>query len=251
MLDRSVEYQKMAEAETDFWWYKILHKMCIREIKKNFNSKNISIFDAGCGTGGLMQKLNTEGYPNVSGIDASDEAVEFCKKKNLNSEREVIQNISKILNDKKFDVIICNDVMYFLTPKEQIQFMNDVYDKLNENGIAIINFPALKAFSGNHDMAVGITERFSKEMVKNLIIESNLKLKLFRFWPFSLSPIIFFTRLIQRKKAKLNSGELIKSDIEMPAKWINILLYWIVLFEISIFKFYPFGSSIFITLKKQ
>jgi 2-polyprenyl-3-methyl-5-hydroxy-6-metoxy-1,4-benzoquinol methylase len=69
----------MFELESQHWWYKILHLQCLHQIQDHFISKSINIVDAGCGTGGLINYLNQNGYKNISGIDVSTKAIECCK----------------------------------------------------------------------------------------------------------------------------------------------------------------------------
>jgi len=52
MLDRKQEYERMADVEMDHWWYQTLHSQVLNILEAVFPTKNISILDAGCGTGG-------------------------------------------------------------------------------------------------------------------------------------------------------------------------------------------------------
>jgi len=81
MINSYIEYKKMATAEKKLWWYEILHQKVINTLLKNNISKKDFIVDMGCGTGGLMEKLSTLGY-NIHGIDLSEHAIDYCKKKN-------------------------------------------------------------------------------------------------------------------------------------------------------------------------
>ena len=83
MLINEYEYQRMFEAESHLWWYKILHEKILKLISLNKNDKNLKILDAGCGTGGLITFLKKNGYLNIKGFDYSDAAVSFCKQRNL------------------------------------------------------------------------------------------------------------------------------------------------------------------------
>ncbi len=217
MLDNKIEYDRMAHAEANLWWYKILHKLCIKEIKQNYKGKDVAIFDAGCGTGGLMQKLISEGYQNVQGIDASSDAIETCKERNLNVSMDIIQNISKIELNHQLDVVICNDVLCYLSESEQLEFLKSVYEKLSDKGMLLINIPALTAFRGTHDIAVGIQERFSKQKVLNLVEGSNFKINSFRYWPFVLSPAIFLFRFFQEISLRIIPIKKIHSDFKFPS----------------------------------
>ena len=62
MLKNDQEYQQMYNAETNLWWYKILHEKVFDQIKRHSKNQEISLLDAGCGTGGLITFLKKNGY---------------------------------------------------------------------------------------------------------------------------------------------------------------------------------------------
>ena len=47
-----------------------------------------------------------------------------------------------------------------------------------------MNLPALKSFSGIHDLSVGIVHRFNKKDLKRIITQVNGEILSSRFWPF-------------------------------------------------------------------
>ena len=114
-----------------------------------------------------------------------------------------------------------------------------------------MNLPALKAFRGNHDIAVGIKERFTRSRILNLITESRFKTSKQRYWPFLLSPIIYLTRFKQRFTSKYNKQDVVKSDINMPSPFVNGFLKMITRTEIMLLRNPKMGSSMFLELKKS
>jgi hypothetical protein len=60
-------------------------------------------------------------------------------------------------------------------------------------------------------------------------------------------------RLVQKIKLKLNLVNLgnIKSDVEMPSEFMNNFFYNICRIEGRILKKSPFGSSLFLVIKKE
>ncbi len=72
----------MAQAEQQLWWYTILHEKVLSTLIDHKVGKNELILDIGCGTGGLMQRLTSQKF-TTKGIDISDMAIDYCKKKIL------------------------------------------------------------------------------------------------------------------------------------------------------------------------
>jgi hypothetical protein len=121
---------------------------------------------------------------------------------------------------------------------------------LTEDGILIINYPALEAFKGIHDLSVGIDKRKNKRKLELLITESGYQIVHSEYWPFLLSPIIFLVRTYQKLKLKIRKNVKISSDISMPPDSLNKLFYYITKYEKIISK-KPWGSSLFIIAKKK
>jgi hypothetical protein len=105
-----------------------------------------------------------------------------------------------------------------------------------------MNNPAHASFSGTHDIAVGIKTRFRPRELENIIMNYELLIMNSVQWPFLLSPLVYLVRKFQKKE---------QSDIDMPAGWINSILYSICKFEMKLFKRAPFGSSVFIVARKE
>ncbi len=251
MLNNPVEYSLMAIAEKRHWWYRVLHEQTIRAldlfIEKNGIEKSLTnILDAGCGTGGLMDKLRFVGYSSVVGADISDYAVEICKRKRQIVSKCDVKELPTKYFSRKYDVIICNDVLCYFTMEEIPAIIEGFKSMLKPGGLLIMNNPAHAAFAGNHDVAVGIVTRFNPLALKRAVASCQLSVVGFSQWPFLLSPMIFLVRKLQRKKR----GEAVVSDVSMLPLWLNSLLYSICKLEMKLFKRSPWGSSVFIVAKK-
>lgn len=245
MLNNKAEYEKIFTLEDSHWWYRSLHELTLNSIQRHFSEKNISILDAGCGTGGFLKKLQDRGYTNIKGTDFSETALEFSKQK-VNSvlrQSDLRDYFQKNINDKN-DVIIFNDVLYFFSEEEIKSILQDAEKSLNTNGIIIINNPSGKIFSGGHDKAVGIRKRLSRDEFLKLV-PGNMELNENKYWPFILSPFIAAKRSLQRVFNK--SSE--ESDLKQEA--LTSLFYFITSFEKKYFPHACLGSSLFLVLKKE
>ena len=249
MLNKKEEYKKMSIVEQSHWWYKILHKLVLDSLIQNIPSKDSKILDAGCGSGGLINYLNLCEYKIVQGFDLSDYAVSISKDKKLNVVYGDIKNIESVVSSQHFDAIISNDTMYFLKMDEIKQFLESCAKLLNPDGIVILNIPVFESFKGIHDISVGIRKRFSRSDLNIFINNKDFAVEKRIFWPFFLSPLIFFVRFVQRIKLIFFKPK-IKSDVNLPNSLINNFLYKITLFEVNNITYPFFGSSFFVVLKK-
>ena len=254
MLNSQEEYDKMTNTESELWWYKILHKQVLNTLQKKSKSKNLTLLDAACGTGGLMKRLIHQGFSDVQGFDVSPYAVSIAQEK---TDKEI-----KVLDLKKadtiylrhsFDAIICNDALCFVEERELSTVLEKLWSLLKEDGILIINLPAFQLFSGMHDVSVAINERWTYNKFKRVIHHTSLaKAKMeHTYWHFLLSPLILATRLFQRLQLAINPDKKIVSDVQLPTLVLNKIFYNLTKWEFNLLFSRWIGSSLFIVIHRS
>jgi len=104
---------------------------------------NMWVLDAGCGTGygSLMLAQSAE---KVTGIDISDEAIEWCQnhygtQHNLNYIQSSLAGLP-FPNDT-FDCIVCFEVIEHVDKETQIVFLKEAKRVLKQNGVLIVSTP--------------------------------------------------------------------------------------------------------------
>jgi SAM-dependent methyltransferase len=251
VLNHPQEYRRMAAVEQDHWWYRALHELVLAAIRRRSPATDLRIVDAGCGTGGLMLFLGARGYRQVQGFDLSEHAVDRCRAAGLTVGQDSLANIGARHGAGMVDVVVSNDVLYFLTPEQQGRFLEGCHAVLGPSGLLIMNLPALAAFRGIHDVSVGIGRRFSRPAVRQLLQANGFDPERETYWPFLLSPLIFLVRLGQRIRLRLQAGVAVRSDVSLPPRALNALLYRLVRFENRRLSRKPWGSSLFVVARRR
>jgi len=102
-----------------------------------FWKPNGSILEIGCGPGILMRRLRLVGYANYFGVDLSKKAIDRTKvDQNVNT-RFAVASAETFEPSEKYDVIIFNEMMYFLADPKGILLR---YAKhLHKGGILIVS----------------------------------------------------------------------------------------------------------------
>ena len=253
MIENRLEFQRMYEVERKLWWYQVLHRKVLSQIKKHFKALDpeLRILDAACGTGGLLSFLKENGYENSIGFDYSRHAIDFSLERNLDVSFGDLKNVNDFRPGETFDVICCNDALYFLTDHEIVSALTAFKSRLNKNGIILINIHAFEAFSGTHDLAVGSSRRFTLSNFRSYAGLANLNITFKTYWPFALSLPILLVRQWQKYQISTSKikAEIPDSDVSYPGDVINGLLRSTTFFEEFILKSAPFGSSLFMVLK--
>jgi cyclopropane fatty-acyl-phospholipid synthase-like methyltransferase len=106
-----------------------------------------TLLDIGCGRGGFMQRMTSHGV-TCKGIDLSSVMADECMAKGLDAQCVDISEVSG-----KYDAVVAIfDVLNFLKHDELLKFLDDVAQRLNDDGIFIADINTLYGFS---DVAEG------------------------------------------------------------------------------------------------
>lgn len=99
--------------------------------------ENPSILDLGCGEGVLNEKIPHLDYSYFLGIDYSDVSVEKAKEKNFENAEFECADIHTFVPKRKFDIIVFNEVFYYVHEKERDTVLQRMIDHLEDDGIII------------------------------------------------------------------------------------------------------------------
>ena len=253
MLINYNEYRAMFEVEDRMWWYKTLHDRVVEEIKAySPEFRTLRVLDAGCGTGGLLTRLASEGIRELEGFDFNEHAVAFSQSRGLPVSRKNIADFD--LPAESFDVVVSDDVLYQLEDAELLAALRCIHRVLKPGGIFISNNNAFEVFRGTHDLAVGSKRRFVRADFEHFLSHfTDFSILKSTYWSLLLSPLILGTRLFQRFQLKRGwvRPEEVRSDVALPASPVNALLYGICTLERRLMRRSPFGSSLFLVIQRD
>jgi hypothetical protein len=71
------------------------------------------------------------------------------------------------------------------------------------------------------------------------------------YWPFLLSPLIYAARAGQRRAMRRGPDFTVRSDIDLPPRWLNRTLYFVTRAENRLLSRKPFGSSLFVVGRRR
>jgi 2-polyprenyl-3-methyl-5-hydroxy-6-metoxy-1,4-benzoquinol methylase len=157
----------MFKQENEYWWYRGLHKLVEYFIKELRKSKPaITLFDAGCGTGRMLEIAKR--YATVSGVDFSEDAVAFCRERNLENVTRGDLNTWEC-QPELYDIVCSLDVLYHKNIINQQDVIDKFANALKPGGMLILNLPAFQCIYRNHDRAVHTARRYVKKDLEMLL----------------------------------------------------------------------------------
>jgi SAM-dependent methyltransferase len=249
-----IEYTRMYEAEDRHWWYVGLHRLIMAAVQRESHrlKRPLKIFDAGCGTGRLCQILSAHGH-SVSGCDASEEALRFCRLRGISGVYQADLNTVE-LEPEAFDVVTSVDVLYHNGISDDVAVMRRLRSGLKSGGMLILNLVAHEFLRSTHDIAVHSRERYTRAILCERLKKAGFGIEIATYRVSILFPLIIAHRLLSRFAARqdVDPGK-VASDVSLPHPLINALLLKILVLENVILgrTSLPLGSSVFMTARKQ
>jgi SAM-dependent methyltransferase len=242
MNDR--EYDAMFAAEDRHWWYRTTHAFIEEIVQREHARKGpLALFDAGCGTGGLLARLARLG--TASGCDASPLALTRCRQRGLDAPFQA-DLLTIDLPPDSIDVITCIDVLCHHWIKDEVDVLKRFAAGLRPGGLLILQQPAFECLRGAHDLAVHTRTRVRRPQMRRWIESAGLTVERLTYRYAPLFPAIWLARVFSRSRT---TGE---SDVTIPHPLTNAVLGAVGALDNAWLRVAndPFGSSLVALARK-
>lgn len=108
-------------------------------LKHQFGITSGKVFDYGCGSGTHLKFFMNKGF-EPWGIDTSSKAIEECRAKMPVFRYHFydtipVPAIERYIQEKDFDLMFSNQVLYYLNDKDMKEIIKQLYDMTREGGI--------------------------------------------------------------------------------------------------------------------
>ena len=235
-------YEDLYKTEETHWWHKAKRQFIKQFIATYIQKKNLTILDVGCGTGKNMEEFAQ--YGNVWGVDMSDDALSFCKKRGL---VQVKQGRAELLPfpENTFDVVCVLDVWEHVDDAASIREIKRV---LKNNGFVIGTVPAFGWLWSRWDEILHHKRRYTKNHLEEILAKEDFAVKRNTYIHSFLVVPVFIVRKLKQLQKKSYS-----SDFQINNALINRLLLFISKLEQLWVNRYdmPFGTSILCIAQKK
>ena len=207
------EYEKMYKLEGDYWWW-VGRRKLIKNILDKLDLNSATILDVGCGTGINLKYLS--GYGAAIGVDSSQDALNFCRKRGLKNVRRADAERLSFQNNT-FDLITALDLLEHVDDNKALK---GFYRILKPNGYLVLTVPAFNFMWSQHDEASHHKRRYNKRQLKSILEANGFIIEKVSYWNFFFFVPIAVVRLI--KRSWKNKGA--KTDVAELPRIINSLL---------------------------
>lgn len=157
-------YAIMDEVEGSHWWFvgrRAILESFLRQIHSALSPQHSAfrILDVGCGTGANLEMLSQFGA--AEGVDVSDDALEFCRRKGLNAKKGLAETLP--FGDETFEITTALDVVEHLD--DDIAGLKEMFRVTKRGGYSLIFVPAFMWLWGVQDDISNHRIRYTKKQI--------------------------------------------------------------------------------------
>jgi len=237
-------YRIFFNIQKQHWWFVTKKDIILDAITGHIKlQKDSTVLDIGCGSGLMLNALDE--LANTSGMDISDEAIQFSKEifKGPIKQGSLPDNVP--FSNESFDLITALDVIEHID--EDIESLKAIRYLLKPSGKAIITVPAYMFLWSSFDEMNEHKRRYTLPELRQKLITAGFQIEKISYFNTILFPIVYMVR-------KLNNllGRDGASDVDMPGQAMNSILKSIFGLEKYLLRLMnlPFGVSILAVVKK-
>jgi SAM-dependent methyltransferase len=265
------EYRRMAAVEDEMWFYRALHAHLERELiralgvdgvahqrvstigaevlsgtgfesgKMGRSPRNVSprtILDAGCGTGGLIRRLEKgKAEWRWTGVDVEPLACELARTR---CAAEIVQGslLSLPFPESTFDAVVCSDVLYHLD--DDVAALREIFRVLRPGGVVAVNVPAHRWLWSYHDEVTHARRRYGRREAIEKLGAAGFAAVRATHWNALPLPLV----IVRRKLMPAPRGGSDVRRYAAPAEWLLSAAMRVERGWLRCGGWLPFGSSI-------
>jgi ubiquinone/menaquinone biosynthesis C-methylase UbiE len=241
------EYDRMRQLEDWYWWF-VARREAALQFTEEFHPRRqpLRILDAGCGTGALLDRLESWPGTEVYGLDFSGQALAYSRQRGHD---HLVQGDLTCLPfpDGTFDVITALDVVEHIRDDERA--LREVHRVLRPEGVLLVSVPAFRFLWGPHDTALQHCRRYTAGEVGALMRRSGFRVAKLTY----LLALLFPAFVAQRLLTKLwpHTGKP-KAQLVRVGKTLNRFLIRLQGAELAVARrcSLPFGGTVFCVAQK-
>ncbi len=234
-----------AEAEVNHWWFVGRRRLFAREIARLDLPRHARVLDLGTSTGTNLRLLRDEGFTHVTGLDYSDEAIQWCATKKLGTVMK--GDITRLpFRAGAADLVLATDVIEHVD--DDAQALAEIARVLKPGAYAIITVPAFAMLWGFQDEVAHHKRRYRLRALASQVEAAGLDVR--RAYYFNY--LLFLPILAARQVLKIVRQQL-RSENEINSPLVNRLLGWVFAADVATAPVLhpPFGVSAFILAVKR
>lgn len=237
----------MDRVEDSHWWF-VGRRAILESFLERIHSSLIThhsslrILDVGCGTGANIEMLSQ--YGDAEGVDVSDDALEFCRKKGLKVQKGLAEKLP--YDDESFDLTTALDVIEHLD--DDVAGLKEMHRVTKTGGYSLFFVPAFMWLWGVQDDISNHRTRYTRAQIVERIEKAGYTVERATYANFT-----FFAPILGGRVLMKLTGIKPESENNINISALNGLFGKLFSAERHLLSRtnFPFGVSIVIVAKKN
>jgi SAM-dependent methyltransferase len=197
---RAAAYREHYEVEDRHWWFRGRWTVVEALLGRTSLPGNPRILDAGCGTGGNLQRYSRLG--EAAGVDPSPEAVRFCRERGLESVEEAgLESLP--FEDESFDLIAATDVLEHVAAERDA--LREMWRVAAPDGVLLATVPAYMWLWSEEDENLHHHRRYTRQRLREAVEASGWRPETATYFNMFLLPPIALVRHLPRRRGRQRS----------------------------------------------
>lgn len=238
-------YEILYDSEADHWWLASRRRMVVDWIEQRYpGRRDLQILDVGCGTGMMLVDMARLG--NAQGIDASDEALGFCRRRGLTSVQK--GNVARLpFADDSFDVLTGVDILEHID--DDAGALREWGRVLKPGGRLFLFVPAHQWLWSLQDEISGHRRRYTMRRLRRVVQDAGLQVERQSYVSTFLFPVIVLGRIWLKALRRFHT---VRTENTLHPSWSNGILRRVFSAEIPLLRRsnFPFGASLLCVARK-
>jgi SAM-dependent methyltransferase len=245
-------YPEMAKLEEYHWWWlarrTLLKRFLKRFPKPSSAQQEISILEAGCGTGGNLKMLSQFG--EVYGMELDDVARSIAINRQIGEIRAGRLPDQIPFGEKTFDWVVLLDVLEHLDDDKGA--LKALFERVKPGGHLLLTVPAYMFLWSEHDQSHQHKRRYVKNQLRQRVEEAGFQIQFLSYYNTLLFPLIAAIRIFKNRIKKTGEACEKGDDTKAPNAIVNRILQSVFASERFFLgpMSFPFGVSLIVTAKR-
>jgi len=239
---RETAYRELYEVEDRHWWFRGRWAVVEALLSRSDLPASPRILDAGCGTGGNLQRYARIG--EAEGVEPFDDAVRMCHERGFDAVKQAGLEDLPFENDR-YDLIASTDVLEHIAAEETA--LRELWRVAKPGGTLLLTVPAYMWMWTEEDKNLHHQRRYTKKRLRQAVERCGWEPLVTSYFNTFLLPPIALARLLPRK----DNGQ--QSDLDRTPATLDGPLSWPMRIEAQAIRAgltLPFGVSVGVVCRK-
>ncbi len=192
-------YREQFALEDEHWWFRGRREVIWSLLRRTEPRRRLRILDAGCGTGRNLVEFAPLG--EVTGVDTSPDALQFCRRRGLESVQE--GRVEALpFDSESFDLVLATDVLGHV--EDDRTALRELRRVVVPGGHLLATVPAYRWLWSQHDIDYHHFRRYTARRLQRRVGEAGWAPIAWSYFNSILLPPIAAVRAVTRL---LGSGD--------------------------------------------